>query len=275
MDQKVVFVTGASSGIGKVTANYLHKHGYIVYGGSRNPGNKENNSYNPIRLDVTSDESVEQSISTVYKKEGRIDVLVNSAGYGITGPIEETSIEEITSQFNTNYLGVIRMFKAVLPLMRAEKKGLIINMSSLGGISSQPYQGHYCASKYALEGISEALRMEVAEFGIKIILIAAGNFNTNFNANRKITKGMRTDSEYHNRFLNTLRVIEKDETTGQDPLLIAHLIKDIVEKSAPRLRYVVGFKKEKLILPLKRILPWSVYEYILKRHYNFFISYNP
>lgn len=275
MEQKVVFITGASSGIGKVTANYLHKQGYIVYGGSRKPDKNGNDSYNPIKLDVTSDISVKQSVSTIHEKEGRIDVLINSAGYGIAGPIEETSIEEINSQLNTNYLGVIRLCKAVLPLMRMKRRGLIINMSSLGGVSSQPYQGHYCASKFALEGMSEALRMEVAEFGIKVVLIVAGNFNTNFKANRKITTGMSIDSDYHDRFINTLRVIENDETTGQDPLRIAQLTKDVIEKSAPRLRYTVGFYKEKLIVPLKRILPWSVYEYLIKKHYNFFNSFNP
>lgn len=267
MDQKVVFITGASSGIGKITANYLHKQGYIVYGGSRKPEKNGNDSYNPIKLDVTSDISVKQSVSTIHKKEGRIDVLINSAGYGIAGPIEETSIEEINSQLNTNFLGVIRLCKAVLPLMRMKRRGLIINMSSLGGISSLPYQGHYCASKFALEGMSEALRMEVAEFGIHVVLIEPGNYHTGFTQNRKNTI-TGEESAYKKSFKNAIQIIENEEINGPTPQKIAHVILKIIRNSKPRFRYKTGLFKERFFISLKSVLNYNLYEYLMKKHYR-------
>jgi len=268
MKKKVVLITGASSGIGKAAAEYLHKLDYQVYGGSRNSLVNNTSIFSQLFLDVTDDSSVRKAIATIYEKEGRIDVLVNSAGFGIAGSVEETTVEEVNLQMNTNFLGAFRLCKAVLPLMRINQSGIIINISSLGGICSLPYQGFYCASKFALEGMTEALRMEVSEFGIRVVLIEPGNFNTLFTRSRKKINNSSKDSVYQMKFSRALRIIEDEELGGENPEKIASLIHRIIQKSSPGLRYTTGPFVERLIVPLRNILPFRVIEYILKKHYD-------
>ena len=266
--KKVVLISGASSGIGKAAAEYLHKLDYKVYGGSRNNPINNKPLFSYIFLDVNDDSSVRKAITTIYEKEGRIDVLVNSAGFGIAGSVEETTVEEVNMQMNTNFLGAFRLCKAVLPLMRNTKSGIIINISSIGGICSLPYQGFYCASKFALEGMTEALRMEVSEFGIRVVLIEPGNFNTVFTQNRKKIKHSSKDSVYQSKFARALRIIEDEELRGENPEKIASLIHRIIQKSSPKLRYTAGPFLERLVVPLRNILPFRTIEYILKKHYE-------
>ena len=266
-DKEVVLVTGSSSGIGHATAEYLHLKGYCVYGASRYKKDIKNDSFNQIHMDVTDINSITQAIEFIIKKERKIDVLINSAGFGIAGPIEETSEEEILSQFNTNFLGTFRLCKAVLPHMRKRNSGKIINISSLAGISSLPFQGFYSASKFALEGMTEALRMETSEFGIRVVLIEPGNYNTRFTQNRKKTLPIE-NSIYKTAFNNALQIIENEEQNGPTPEKIAQLILKIIKKSKPRLRYKIGPFKEIVFTSLKNILPFSLYEYLLKQHYR-------
>src|SRR5262245_47487212 len=166
-NQKVVLITGASSGVGQSTARLLSRQGYKVFGTSRNPASAEViPTVEVLALDVRSDDSVAACVKAVVNEVGRVDILVNNAGYELAGALEETSIDETKAQFETNFFGVVRMVKAVLPSMRQQKQGKIINVSSLAGVSSIPFMGFYSATKFALEGYTKALRMEVSPFNI-------------------------------------------------------------------------------------------------------------
>src|SRR5262245_34601449 len=178
-DKKIVLITGASSGVGQSTARLLSQNGYKVFGTSRNPDNSEAiPTVDMLALDVQAGDSVETCVTAVKSEAGRIDVLVNNAAYELAGALEETSIDEAKAQFEINFFGVVRMVKAVLPSMRQQKGGQIINVSSLSGLSSIPFMGIYSASKFALEGYTEALRMEVDPFNIHVSLVEAGFLKT-------------------------------------------------------------------------------------------------
>src|SRR5215831_16478429 len=167
-NQKVILITGASSGVGQSTARLLSRKGFIIFGTSRNPANSEAiPDVEMMPLDVRSDASVVACLKAVADEAGRIDVLVNNAAYELAGAIEEISIDEAKAQVETNFFGAVRMVQAVLPSMRQHKQGQIINVSSLSAVSSIPFMGIYSASKFALEGYTEALRMEVRPFNIR------------------------------------------------------------------------------------------------------------
>jgi NAD(P)-dependent dehydrogenase (short-subunit alcohol dehydrogenase family) len=192
-----VLITGASSGIGKACAEYLFMRRCRVYGTSRRTPHVEPRSTPPeavplfqtIPLDITSDESVEKAVSLVLESEGRIDAVVNNAGFGLAGAVESTSIAEAREQFETNFFGTMRVCRAVLPAMRRQGHGHILNVSSVAGQIGIPFQGIYSATKFAVEGLTEALRLEVAPFGIRVVLIEPGDFHTGFTANRRRTVG--------------------------------------------------------------------------------------
>src|SRR3954471_11457577 len=178
-EQKVLLVTGATSGIGKATAELLAAKGYRVFGTSRDPAGKTGNGFELLQLDVTSDESVAACVSAVAKRTGgRIDVLHNNAGTGIIGAAEEVTPDEAMRLFQVNFFGVMRMTNAVLPLMRARKAGAVINMSSSGGVAALPFAALYCATKFALEGYTEALRHELRPFNIAAVVVAPGPVST-------------------------------------------------------------------------------------------------
>ena len=181
---KVVFITGASSGIGKSIGEFLHHKGYRVYGTSRNPQNISGSLFPLVALDVRNAESIKTAVAQVIAEAGAIDVLVNNAGVGITGAVEEIPADEIRNNFEVNLFGPIEVMKAVLPQMRVQKSGLIINITSIAGYMGLPYRGVYSASKGALELITEAIRMEVKGFGINITSVAPGDFATNIAAGR-------------------------------------------------------------------------------------------
>ena len=175
-EKKVVLVTGASSGLGRSIASTLSKKGYKVFGTSRKQ--QSNSDFEMLTLDVTSDESVKSCVSTIMDKTGRIDVLINNAGFVITGAQEELSIDESKSQFETNFFGVLRMVNAILPIMRKQKSGQIINMGSIAGVIPVPFQGTYAASKAALLLYTDALRQEVKGLNIKVSIVEPGYFST-------------------------------------------------------------------------------------------------
>ena len=172
---KVVLITGGSSGIGKSIGEYLHHKGFVVYGTSRNPERIQNSVFPLVALDVRNVDSIQAAVAKIIADSGRLDIVVNNAGVGITGPLEEIPTEEIKNNFETNFFGPIEVMKAVLPQMRAQKSGLIINVTSIAGYMGLPYRSVYSASKGALELITEALRMEVKSFGIQITNVAPGD----------------------------------------------------------------------------------------------------
>ena len=175
---QVILITGASSGFGKVTAQTLAGKGYVVYGTSRRIANGNIGQIRMLIADVTDENSVRSAVNRIMDEQGHIDVLINNAGMGIGGALEMATDEEISSQMDTNFMGMVRMCRAVLPIMRKQRQGKIINISSIAGRIAVPYQGFYSASKFAIEGYSEALSMEVYPFGIKVCVVEPGDFNT-------------------------------------------------------------------------------------------------
>lgn len=275
-----VFITGASSGIGKSVAQTLAKEGFRVYGTSRKPAQGNNiisyNSENKkgfiemIQLDVQSEESIRKAVDYIVKKEGKIDILINNAGFGIAGAIEDTTFEEAYGQFDTNFFGALRMCRNVIPIMRKYghkgKCGLIINISSVAGLISIPFQSMYSASKYALESMSEALRIELKPFDINVVLVEPGDTKTGFTVNRKLVVGANKNSAYKERFTKSLGTMIKDETTGPTPEVVSNVILKIINRKNPPVRVVVGLKY-KMIIFLKRLVPTRFIEYVVSKLY--------
>ena len=269
---RIILITGASSGIGKSCAEYLSKKGFIVFGTSRNASfpPKDIGGKYPImiKMDINDDDSIKNAIEYIIKEFGRIDVLINNAGYGIGGAIEDYTVEKVKEQFETNFFGTFRMCKKVLPLMRKQKNGYIINISSIGGIIGLPYQGIYSASKFAVEGMTEALRMEVRPFGIKIILIEPGDLKTSFTSRREKIIDSSEKSVYKKNANLTLNIVEKDEQGGGSPLKLAYLVEKIINKSNPKTRYKVGSFSQKLAGSFKGKIPDRSLEWILRKYYK-------
>ncbi|MDX6747041.1 SDR family oxidoreductase [Polaribacter sp. PL03] len=264
---KVVLITGASSGIGKSIATFLSKKGYKVYGTSRKPKNTENFSFELIALDVLKVDTINVAIDFIIKKEGRLDVLVNNAGMGITGPIEDTPTDEMRAVFNTNLFGAIDVMKAVLPQMRKQKLGTIINVTSIAGYMGLPFRGLYSATKGALETITEATSMEVKPFGINVTCVAPGDFATNIAAGRYHTPVFE-NSAYKENYSANLNLMDAHVSGGMDPIEMAKAVHNIIETKNPKIHYKVGGFMEKFSIVLKRILPDRMYEKILMKHYK-------
>ncbi len=264
---KVVLITGASSGIGKSIATFLSEKGYKVYGTSRNPKNVENFSFKLIALDVLKVDTINSAIDLIIKKEGRLDVLVNNAGMGITGPIEDTPTDEMRAVFNTNLFGAIDVMKAVLPQMRKQKSGTIVNVTSIAGYMGLPFRGLYSATKGALETITEATSMEVKPFGINVVNVAPGDFATNIAAGRYHTPVFE-NSAYKENYQMNLNLMDAHVSGGMDPLEMAKAVYKIINSKNPKIHYKVGGFMEKFSIVLKRILPDRTYEKILMNHYK-------
>ena len=264
---KVVLITGGSSGIGKSIGEFLHKKGFVVYGTSRNPEKVLNSIFPLIALDVRNAESIRSAVSKVIEISGRLDVVINNAGVGITGPLEEIPMEEIKNNFETNFFGPIEVMKAVLPQMREQKSGLIINITSIAAYMGLPYRSVYSASKGALELITEALRMEVKSFGIEITNVAPGDFATNIASGRyhaPVIKG----SAYEKVYGNTLATMNEHVDAGSNPNEMAEAIFKIIQEKKPKVHYKVGVFMQKFSIVLKRVLPDKVYEKMLMNHYK-------
>ncbi len=265
-DQRVVLVTGASSGIGLACATHLAALGFRVYGTSRHVETMAPNNVTLLTADVTSDQSVEQAVASVLDREGRLDIVVNNAGMGIAGPVESTSVDEAKSQFEVNFFGVLRVCRAVLPVMRSQRSGYLVNIGSIGGLVAIPYQAMYSASKFALEGLSEALRMEVRPFGIRVVIIEPGDHKTALTKNRRLTQ-MSVDA-YRSSFEAALAKTAHDEQGGPDPEQIARLLHRIVSKRNPRLRYTIGPLPQRAAVWLKRLAPNSLSEFSMRTYYG-------
>ncbi|MDC3387977.1 SDR family oxidoreductase [Flavobacteriaceae bacterium] len=265
---KVVLITGGSSGIGKSIAVFLSKKGFIVYGTSRNPEKiTEKLPFNLISLDVTKQQSIQKAVDTIIVKEGKLDVLINNAGVGITGPIEETPDSEIKKAFQTNVFGPVDLIKSVLPQMRKQNTGLIINITSIAGYMGLPYRGIYSATKGTLELLTEALRMEIKDFNIKMTNVAPGDFATNI-ASGRYHSPILEDSPYKEPYGNTLKLMDEHVDQGNDPIEMAEVIYKIIHINNPKIHYKVGAFMQKFSIVLKRLLPDKTYEKILLNHFK-------
>jgi len=264
---KVVLITGGSSGIGKSVGEFLQDKGYKVYGTSRNPKNYPNSKFPIVALDVTKPETISTCITEVLKQENRIDVLINNAGAGITGPIEEIPDAEIKRNFETNFFGPINVIKATLPIMRAQNSGLVINITSIAGYMGLPFRGVYSASKGALEIITEAFRMELKDFNIEMTNIAPGDFATNIAAGRYHAPVLE-DSPYKEKYGHSLKTMDEHVDEGGDPKEMAEAIYKIIETKSPKIHYKVGAFMQKFSIVLKRVLPDKMYEKLLMNHYK-------
>lgn len=263
---KNILITGASSGIGKAIGEYLTDKGYKVIGTSRNP-DKSYEKFELIELDVTNNESVKKACKVALDKLTRIDVLINNAGFGVYGPLEQTSIEDTKNQFETNYFGVVRMTNELLPHFKSNHNGgLIINVSSLAAFIGLPFQGHYSASKFALEGYMEALRMELKPFNIRACNINPADFKTEFTTNRKLVSNV--SSEYQKKFNQFLKMYEKDENDGSNPILIAKLIDKLINQENVKVRYLIGKQSQTIGFTLKRILGSNMFEKMMNKILN-------
>tara|TARA_R110002126_G_scaffold291763_2_gene457108 strand:- start:4257 stop:5060 length:804 start_codon:yes stop_codon:yes gene_type:complete len=264
---KVVLVTGASSGIGEAIASFLQEKGYRVFGTSRNPKNTQDYSFELIALDVLQADTIKTAVDFIIQKEGRLDVLVNNAGMGITGPLEDTPTNEMKAVFNTNLFGAIDVMKAVLPIMRNQKSGTIINVTSIAGYMGLPFRSIYSASKGALELITEAASMEVKSFGINVVTVAPGDFATNIAAGRYHTP-VFDNSAYQEKYRENLDLMDAHVDKGMHPKEMAKAVYKIINNKKPKVHYKVGDFMQKFSIVLKRILPDRVYEKLLMNHYK-------
>lgn len=264
---KVVLITGGSSGIGKSIGEFLHQKGFVVYGTSRNPDRVKDSVFPLVALDVRDVATIHEAVAKVIVIAGRLDVVINNAGVGITGPLEEIPTAEIKNNFETNFFGPIEVMKAVLPQMRQQKSGLIINVTSIAAYMGLPYRSVYSASKGALELITEALRMEVKSFGIHITNVAPGDFATNIASGRfhaPLIKG----SAYEIPYGNTLKMMDEHVDSGSNPNEMAEAVYKIIQTENPKIHYKVGVFMQKFSIVLKRLLPDKVYEKMLMNHYK-------
>jgi oxidoreductase, putative len=266
---KVILLTGASSGIGKDTAKYLAKEGYKVYAGARRVNEMEELKefgIVPLSLDVTKEDSIKDAIDTIIQEENRIDVLINNAGYGSYGAVEDVTIDEAKAQFEVNLFGLAKLTKEVLPYMRQQKSGRIINVASMGGRLVSFMGAWYHATKYAVEAFSDALRMEVGQFGIDVSIIEPGGIKTNFGhiAADKLENSAKGGA-YESSAKKAADGMRKQYSGNMmsNPVVVSKAISKAVNSRRPRPRYLIGFGAKPLVF-LKAVLPTRWFDYIMK-----------
>lgn len=262
MSNKVVLVTGASSGMGKATAIHLNKAGYIVYAGARRierMKHLEQQGIHVLNLDVIDDKSMVLAIETIIKEQGRIDILVNNAGYGSYGAVEDVPMSEAKYQFEVNVFGMARLIQLVLPYMRSNRFGKIVNISSVGAKTYEPLGAWYHSTKYAVEGLSDCLRLEVEEFGIDVIIIEPGGIKTEWAGiaadNLLRTSGDTVYGDLAKKYANAL----KQGNMGTNPDIIAQIIEKAISVKKPKTRYAAGFGAT-FFLFARKILPDRLYD---------------
>lgn len=267
----VVLITGATSGMGELSASTLANAGYKVYAGTRNIDNLDSSNENitNIYIDVTKTESIKDAVATIVKNEGKIDVLVNNAGYGLVATLEEGTDEEIFNQFDVNVFGLIKTTREVLPHMRKAKSGVIINISSFLGKMGLPLLSHYNASKYAVEGIVDSLRFEVAPFGIRVHSIQSGLFGTNFVKKGLVANAQTTseDSPYKDLVAHFVPIVAKAINEGPSPQPIADAVKSIIENENSDIALEVGVEASTFV-PLRKELSDKDFENKIKETFG-------
>lgn len=266
MEQQVIIITGASSGFGKATAAMLSQQGHTVYGLCRRA--MQDTAIKYRQCDVRDRENIRAVVEQIVKEQGRVDVLINNAGMGIGGALELATEEEIDLQMGTNFMGCVNMCQAVLPYMRKARRGKIINLSSIGGLMGLPYQGFYSASKFAIEGFTEALAAEVTGFGIRVCMVEPGDFATDFTGSRKNSQATMDDPDYGPIFKRSLAIIEKEENGGLQPEVLARRIVKLVGQKKPPLRNVVANLEQWLSTVIKRVLTGNQMVGILRDYYK-------
>jgi len=265
---KVVIITGASAGMGATTAKYLSDRGYRVYGASRRAETgREKDGFTELKMDVTDETSVQHAIQFVIEKEGKIDALVNNAGLGLIGSMEDTSDAEAKALFETNVFGLINASRAVLPHMRKSQSGHIINISSIAGKMGLPYRGIYSATKAAVLMITEAMSSEVRQFGIHVCSILPGDFKTSINENRNVVQNA-SGSVYADTTHKLNKLVSEEVQHSGDPEVIAQKVEQILRSAKPKMHYMVGRPIQKLSTVLHYLLPGRWYERILMNHYK-------
>ncbi|MGJ4745513.1 oxidoreductase [Leptospira sp. SA-E8] len=265
-NRKVILITGASSGIGKITAIKLVEEGHIVYGAGRNLSGLNDlidRGGHAIIMDMSSQESIEKGVRKVISEQGKIDVLWNNAGFGLFGPVEDISIEKARYQFEVNLFGLADITRKVLPFMREARTGLIINTSSMGGKIYTPLGAWYHATKHALEGFSDCLRLELREFGINVVVLEPGLIETGF------TDGVlghfpreSAEGPYRRIVDSILSAAKKKAIRGSDPELIAKTVRKIITAKNPKTRYLIG-KLAKPLVYIRRIFGDKIFDKIL------------
>ena len=270
-DQKTVLITGATSGIGRATADLLKQEGYAVFGTSRTPSPPGDPQRGPgagfevLPLDVRSDSSVEACIAAVLARTGRLDALVNNAGYALIGAVEETTLEDAKAQFETNFFGVVRMTRAVLPVMRRQGQGTIVQVGSLAGSLAIPFAGFYSATKFALDGFSEALWHELKNSGIRVILVQPSFARTHLASQSEVV-GSEVGGYAAIRG-RVLDAINRAVDAGTPPERIARVILRTIRSRSPRLRNRIGLQA-KLLPVLKALLPWSAFSGGVRKRFD-------
>jgi NAD(P)-dependent dehydrogenase (short-subunit alcohol dehydrogenase family) len=267
-EQKVILVTGASSGLGHAIAKALAAKNHRVFGTARAPRQAALDGFTALALDVTQEQSVAACIAEIIRDAGRIDAVVNNAGFGIAGAIEDTTAAEAQSQFDTNFFGTHRVCRAVLPHFRARRAGTIINMSSLAGRISLPFQGFYSATKFAIEAYTEALRMEVRSFGIGVAMIEPGDFATSFTANRRMASGSIPLSPYYESAVRAVAIMARDEQANHDLSPVTDAVEAILQSRRPALRYPRANAIQRTFNALRPFLPQAVAESLIRVTYG-------
>ncbi|MGC4128481.1 MAG: SDR family oxidoreductase [Bergeyella sp.] len=258
---KVIIITGTSGGIGFALAEFFGKKGHKVYGLSRK--NVENPYFKTIPTDITDKEQIDNAVAEILKTENRIDVLINNAGMGMVGAVEDSTKEDITKLFNLNLIGAVQMMSAVMPKMREQKAGKIINVSSIGSEMGLPFRGFYSASKSALDKVTEAMRYEIYEWNISVCSLHLGDIKTNIAENRVKTK---VSEPYKNVFEKVYSLMNAHVDDGTEPLDVAVYIEELLEKKKWKAHYYFGKFEQKIGVPLKWILPQNVYENLMKKY---------
>ncbi|MEE3034339.1 MAG: SDR family oxidoreductase [Bacteroidota bacterium] len=265
---KVVLITGASSGFGKIIAEKLSDDGYIVYGTSRNPKKYPlPKKYKLLKFNITSFTDSSKLVDLIVGENKRIDVLINNAGIGFTGPVEEILIEDVKKVFDTNFFGHIDLIQNVLPVMRKNNYGLVINITSIAGYHGIPFVSTYCASKAAMEFLGEALNMEVKKYGIRVVNIAPGDYNTEIKINRQDTI-LSKNSPYYKVYKSLINQWILNMNNSRNPIELANLVSKVIKKKNPNIHYVIGPFLQKISIILKKILPEKIYERLLMNHYK-------
>ncbi len=261
---RVALVTGATSGIGQACARRLAAGGWRVFGAGRRARDGEVEAgVEMLAMDVDDDASVRRGVAEIARRAGRIDAIVNNAGFSMRGAIEDTPIDEAKALFETNFFSVMRVCQSALPLMRANGGGHVVNIGSLAGIAGVPFTGVYSASKFALAGLSESMRYETRPFGVHVVLVEPGDFKSEIDASRRVAAP--GESVYRAAFEGFLARRKPYAAAAPTPEPVAALVERIVNDPNPKARYVIAMPKQRLLFALKPYLPQKLFQAVMAK----------